>query len=380
MYKNGQGVEKNLKKAVELYEEARRGGDAAAANNLGVMYKNGQGVEKNLKKAVELYEEAGHGGAINLARIHQHGLGGEKNLKKSVEATPGSRSPMQACASCGAGGKCMLCTGCRRTWYCSIPCQRRDWSAHKELCNSFQMGLKLAASSLQQPESSNAVRYFASSTVAPTQSGSSASHSWQRQGSDDLEMAIVASLDEADAHAAPENAQVAEAILRSRCIASAVVLLEFSRNPRSYHQALLECAELKECRDALVASGFKPELPSLAKVFIPPEMFEATMEAVRLGGRQLEARHVLVTPELESTVVQVLRTPGNPEKIRCKSRAIVPLGFAQASVQADQPIVVSRTFIDVKIPSSLRSDERSGVVTASTTDAHAQSGQNPRAA
>merc|ERR1712129_332461 len=56
--------------------------------------------------------------------------------------------------------------------------------------------------------------------------------------------------------------------------ASKIYLLEFSRDPKSYHEALLECDELQCCRKALIAHGFHPELPCGAKVFVPPETFE----------------------------------------------------------------------------------------------------------
>jgi len=131
-------------------------------------------------------------------------------------------------------------------------------------------------------------------------------------------------------------------------VGTKVVLLEFSRNPKSYRTKLMECDELRECRDSLVAQGFTSELPSLAKVFVPPEMFEATMEAIRRAKIKLQARHLLVAPELEDTVKRLLQTPMNPEEIRPKKRSVLPLGFAGASVQADLEIFASRTFIDIK--------------------------------
>ena len=122
-------------------------------------------------------------------------------------------------------------------------------------------------------------------------------------------------------------------------------------------------------------------MPSLTKVFPSPNVFEAALETVQVAtGRPLEARHVLVATELEDIVVQVLMIlPKYPEKVRRKSRCVGPLGFAEASLQSDLPIVVNRTFIDVKWKNSLRPEEHSGAVTASTTDAHARGGQSPRA-
>jgi hypothetical protein len=57
-YENGQGVQKDLRKAAELYQKAADQGYARAQNNLGWLYENGQGVQKDLRKAAELYQKA----------------------------------------------------------------------------------------------------------------------------------------------------------------------------------------------------------------------------------------------------------------------------------------------------------------------------------
>ncbi|WNG58125.1 hypothetical protein F0U59_27775 [Archangium gephyra] len=54
----GQGVEKDLAKAVALYQQACSDQDARGCSNLGVAYEKGQGVEKDLAKAVVLYQQA----------------------------------------------------------------------------------------------------------------------------------------------------------------------------------------------------------------------------------------------------------------------------------------------------------------------------------
>ena len=55
---NGDGVPKNMKTAVELFQQAADRGDAAAQYNLGVCYEQGKVVPKNLAKAAELYQKA----------------------------------------------------------------------------------------------------------------------------------------------------------------------------------------------------------------------------------------------------------------------------------------------------------------------------------
>jgi len=220
----------------------------------------------------------------------------------------------------------------------------------------------------------------ASSAPAAHIPSSPDANNWQRPAPDDYEAAAAASLDEVDAHAAAENGQIAEAILRSRVAASAVrgvsvILLEFSRDPRSYHDSLRECQELKEYRDALEEAGAASELSSLAKIYVPPEIYDATMEAVRIFKLKLHGRHVIAEPGIEKTVTNAAEN--RDERVRLQGRAIVPLGFAGASLQADAKIEVTHTFFHMKIPSSLCS-EHSGPVTASTTDAHHRFGQNHR--
>lgn len=44
---------------------------------------------------------------------------------------------VKACAHCNSGGKLMICTGCRKTYYCSREHQAADWrNGHKEACKT----------------------------------------------------------------------------------------------------------------------------------------------------------------------------------------------------------------------------------------------------
>ena len=68
MYTNGNGVEKNEQKAVELYKKVCDGGEMRGCYNLGVMYAKGSGVEKDFGKAAELFKKACDGGDMNGCR------------------------------------------------------------------------------------------------------------------------------------------------------------------------------------------------------------------------------------------------------------------------------------------------------------------------
>ena len=89
-YQEGRnGVEVNYKLAQEYYEQAVNLNNAKAMNNLATMYENGEGVAKDIHKAIELYKKAVDlGNAIamnNLAGKYRYGNGVEKNYTKSVE-------------------------------------------------------------------------------------------------------------------------------------------------------------------------------------------------------------------------------------------------------------------------------------------------------
>ena len=97
-YLNGTGVDKNVKRANELFEQsckAARKRPAAVpvgCRALGVSYETGQGVKKDLKRARELYEFActernslGRDGNAckKLAHLYEQGIRVKKNRRKA---------------------------------------------------------------------------------------------------------------------------------------------------------------------------------------------------------------------------------------------------------------------------------------------------------
>ena len=63
-YKYGEGVKKDLEKAVEWLTKAAEKGYAPAQNGLGFCYEFGDGVEKDLNKAIEWYTKAAEQGDV----------------------------------------------------------------------------------------------------------------------------------------------------------------------------------------------------------------------------------------------------------------------------------------------------------------------------
>merc|ERR1711920_397085 len=108
-----------------------------------------------------------------------------------------------------------------------------------------------------------------------------------------------------------------------------------------------------------------------AKIFVRPGHFEASLEAIRLANLSLFPNHVIVDPENESTVIGLVRQLRGREAVHPTGTSVLPLAFAEVTAQMEQPINVSRTFIHINIPSSLRSESQPGSPrTMSTTDAN----------
>ncbi len=83
MYVAGQGVEKDLKKAFELFKEAAQNGRADAMYKLGVMYEEGVGTKKSTKKAIRYYQKSAKLGyplgQYHLGLMYLNGSGVKQN-------------------------------------------------------------------------------------------------------------------------------------------------------------------------------------------------------------------------------------------------------------------------------------------------------------
>jgi len=89
LYREGEGVEKDLEQWIEWLHKAIAAGDAWSMKNLAWAYHEGEGVEKDLKQWIEWLHKAiaaGDAGAMkNLAWAYHEGEGVEKDLKQYVE-------------------------------------------------------------------------------------------------------------------------------------------------------------------------------------------------------------------------------------------------------------------------------------------------------
>lgn len=84
MYEKGTGVQKDMKKAMQLYQEAAQEGDYSAEYNIGQTFELGENGEQSYKKAFEHYliaAEHGNGCAQNdLGMFYAAGTGVSADL------------------------------------------------------------------------------------------------------------------------------------------------------------------------------------------------------------------------------------------------------------------------------------------------------------
>ena len=64
------------------------------------------------------------------------GEGGEAGYKVQIEACRIITDPT-SCALCKAKDETKKCAGCKQVRYCSLECQKQDWTQHKIICKRF---------------------------------------------------------------------------------------------------------------------------------------------------------------------------------------------------------------------------------------------------
>ena len=87
-YEYGDNVEKNLNKAIELYQRAADNNYAKGMYKLGNIYFDGKGVEQNYETALKLYKRAGARNHVlamaQVGKCYHNGYGTEKDDRKAA--------------------------------------------------------------------------------------------------------------------------------------------------------------------------------------------------------------------------------------------------------------------------------------------------------
>lgn len=109
-------MEKDLSRAVELYQAAAEQGDRVAACNLGYLYETGTGVRQNWEQAVAWYRrsvERGYARAqYRLAQCYEHGRGVQKDSAQALELyDAAAKQSYEDAAACAARLRAAHCAG-----------------------------------------------------------------------------------------------------------------------------------------------------------------------------------------------------------------------------------------------------------------------------
>ena len=93
-YLNGDGVEQDYERAMQIFQSAQEAGNKKAARYIGLMLEQGLGVEQDYAKAAELF--ASVAGSDNksatgvvaagyeLGQLYEQGLGVEQDMEKAI--------------------------------------------------------------------------------------------------------------------------------------------------------------------------------------------------------------------------------------------------------------------------------------------------------
>ena len=143
MYFEGDGVEKDMERALELLQEARQRGNAAASMERGdlVRFKHG---DRRLGVLVKVAEDAVRV-FVWSEDTHTFDAGfwiRRTQVRQVFKTTDGEKDTLATeigytCRVCGVSGfrenlsHCVMCPGVR---YCSKDCQQADWTRHKQHC------------------------------------------------------------------------------------------------------------------------------------------------------------------------------------------------------------------------------------------------------
>ncbi|RHZ89641.1 hypothetical protein Glove_13g105 [Diversispora epigaea] len=107
MYFDGLGVEKDIKKAFQIYSKAADEGSLKALNSVAYCYDNGFGVEKNEETAFELYLKSAEKGFIlaqfNVGWCYKYGTGITKDEAKGFQWVIKSARAGNVNAMCNIG-------------------------------------------------------------------------------------------------------------------------------------------------------------------------------------------------------------------------------------------------------------------------------------
>lgn len=129
---------------------------------------------------------------------------------------------------------------------------------------------------------------------------------------------------------APKNASAYPQFYTETFVTEDVILLEVKRTPKDLRDAVLNGPELADLRDALGARHSDVELKSGAKLFVRPCQYEAVVRAVR--DMDLKPRHIIVAVDYEALVTGVIKGVGQQAGVKQKDILTINLPSLRVDV------------------------------------------------
>lgn len=87
-YLNGDGVEQDYERAMQIFQSAQDAGNRKAAHYIGLMYEQGLGVVQDYETAAAWYEQGVEAGDLTsgyyLGLLYKQGLGVERDMEKAL--------------------------------------------------------------------------------------------------------------------------------------------------------------------------------------------------------------------------------------------------------------------------------------------------------
>jgi len=163
----------------------------------------------------------------------------------------------------------------------------------------------------------------------------------------------------------------------------------FSRNPKEFHDCIKRWTDNEDIKRRIGDECIRSRLPSEAYILAPAMWYEYIQKHIGSNCLTLGPGHVIVHEELEQSLMEAVRALPRKFKISVQSRGSIidehePPDVTQVGETSGYgphdtiQLQIVRTFMQVKVPSSLYSAPSDGPRTASTTDASLSKGPNPR--
>ena len=106
-----------------------------------------------------------------------------------------------------------------------------------------------------------------------------------------------------------------------------VYCLEFSRTPRSFHEALDKCAALRCCRNDLKSENLSCNLDSGTRLYVPPSLHSGVLRAI--AGWNLQSRHIVASSSFVDSITESIATIVGSEQVHEKRNKRRCINFDQ---------------------------------------------------